>query len=140
MTGAMKGASLVALLLAAPLWVSAVNAAGSWVASAPAITVAMAGRSVASDELAPPNPELARGQRIGRVSWQYRVPPGVAVDAWLCQGAQCVALPGPRGHTQALAGLEAQVPLHFRFALGDRRQRPVTLQGLQVIVNHDGQG
>lgn len=140
MTGAMKGASLVALLLAASLGAPAVIAAGSWVASAPAVTVAMAGRSVASAELVPPNPEQASGQRIGRVSWQYRGPPGAVVDAWLCHGAQCLALPGPRGQTEALAGLAARAPLHFRFALGNRRQRPVTLQGLQVIVNHDEQG
>lgn len=136
----MRRWGLVAVAFGGCLWAVAALGAGSWVASAPAVTVAMAGRSVSSAELAPPAPELARGQRIGRVSWQYRAPSGVAVEAWLCHGGQCVELPGPRGWTEALAGRAAEMPLHFRFALGERRQRPVTLQGLRVIVNHDGQG
>lgn len=111
-------------------------AAGSWVATAPAVHVSMVDRPARSADLIAPAPELAHGQQIGRLSWQYRLPPGEDVQAWLCHPGRCVSLPGQRGQTEALAGLPADAPLHFRFALLDRRQRAITLQGLQVIVNH----
>ena len=123
--------ALGAALLALPA-----HAAGSWVATAPSVRVAMVERPVHSAPLASASPTLAQGQRIGRVSWQYRLPPGGEVQAWLCHPGRCVALSGSRGQTEALAGLPADSPLHFRFALRDQRQGAVTLQGLQVIVNH----
>lgn len=112
------------------------HGAGSWVATAPALQAALVERPVASAPLAPPDPALARGQMMGQVSWQFQPPSGVEVNAALCHLGGCVRLPAPRGHTEALAGLPADTPLYFEFSLLDRRQRVVTLQGLQVIVNH----
>ncbi|MCG6656198.1 flagellar FlhE [Halomonas campisalis] len=125
------------LALSAVLLVAQVQAAGSWVATAPSVRVAMVDRPAHSAPLTTSSPALAQGQWIGRVSWQYRLPPGGEVQAWLCHPGHCVALSGPRGQTEALAGLPADAPLHFRFALRDQRQRALTLQGLQVIVNHE---
>ncbi|MCE8022149.1 flagellar FlhE [Halomonas sp. MCCC 1A11036] len=113
------------------------QAAGSWVATAPALTVVMVERPMSSAAMLPPTPELARGQVMGRVGWQYQAPVGGEVNAWLCHPGNCVRLPGPRGQTAAMAGLPADTPLHFQFSLQDRRQRATTLQGLQVIVNHE---
>ncbi len=112
------------------------HGAGSWVATAPALKAALVERPVASAPLSPPNPGLARGQVMRQVSWQYRPPAGVEVNASLCHSGGCVRLPAPRGHTVALAGLPADTPLYFEFSLRDRHPRIVTLQGLQVIVNH----
>ncbi|WP_165789495.1 flagellar protein FlhE [Billgrantia endophytica] len=112
-------------------------AAGSWVATAPSVQVAMVDRPTRSALLVPPSPELARGQAIGQVSWRFQPPTGGEVDAWLCHVAGCVPLPGPRGQTAALKGMPADSPLHFQFTLRGHGQRVMTLQGLQVIVNHD---
>jgi len=57
----MRRSGLSAVALIGCLWAVDVFGAGSWVASAPAGTVAMAGRGGSSDELVPPAPELARG-------------------------------------------------------------------------------
>ncbi|MGM0703538.1 MAG: flagellar protein FlhE [Pseudomonadota bacterium] len=126
-----------AMLVAAGLWSAAAGAAGSWVASAPAMTVVMAEREMSSASLAPPTPHLARGERIGSIRWRYRVAGDAAVNARLCQAERCVALPGPRGQTDGLAGGDAQAPLWFRFTLAERGQRAVRVEGLQVIVNHE---
>ncbi|WP_111415337.1 flagellar protein FlhE [Billgrantia lactosivorans] len=112
-------------------------ASGSWVATAPSLRVVSADRPLASAALLPPSPELASGQVMGRVGWQYQPPAGSEVDAWLCHPGSCTPLSGPRGQTEAMAGLPADTPLHFQFSLQDRRQRAATLQGLQVIVNHE---
>ncbi|MFQ3787663.1 flagellar protein FlhE [Halomonas sp. A29] len=114
-----------------------VQAAGSWVATAPSLLVAMVERPMSSAALLPPSPALAQGQVMGRVIWQYQPPAGSGVDAWLCHPGDCVRLPGPRGQTDAMTGLPADTPLYFQFSLQDRRQRAATLQGLQVIVNHE---
>ncbi|WP_445157851.1 flagellar protein FlhE [Halomonas sp. E14] len=127
-------AALVGLVAAQA---SSVQAAGSWVATAPAVQVAMADRQIASAALQPPSPALAQGQVIRRIGWQYQAPPGAAVDAWLCHPDTCMRLPGARGHSEALAGLPADAALHFHFSLQDARQRIATLQGLQVIVDHE---
>jgi flagellar protein FlhE len=127
----------VVLLAAVGMWAGLAQAAGSWVAMAPALQVVMADRPMSSAALLPPSPELARGQVIGRVGWQYQPSAGSEVDAWLCHPGDCVRLPGPRGQTEALAGVPADTPLYFQFSLQDRRQRAATLQGLQVIVNHE---
>lgn len=133
----MRRLALIALVGLVAGQVSSVQAAGSWVATAPAVQVAMAGRQVASAALQPPSPALAQGQVIRRVGWQYQPPPGAAVDAWLCHQDDCLRLPGARGHSDAMAGLPADGALHFRFSLQDTRQRSATLQGLQVIVDHE---
>jgi flagellar protein FlhE len=119
------------------LWPGLAQAAGSWVATAPAVLVAMADRPTSSALMKPPSPEFAQGQVMGRVGWQYQQPAGNEVDAWLCHPGGCIPLRGARGQTDALAGLPADAPLHFQFSLQDRRQRSATLQGLQVIVNHE---
>ncbi|SDK59062.1 flagellar protein FlhE [Billgrantia gudaonensis] len=124
------------MLIAASLWMATAAAAGSWVASAPAVNVAMAEREASSETLAPPTPRLARGERIGSIRWRYRIDPGVRVSARLCHPVRCVVLPGPRGQTDALAGLDARGPLRFRFALAERGQGAARVEGLQVIVNH----
>ncbi|WP_197030822.1 flagellar protein FlhE [Halomonas sp. BC04] len=112
------------------------QASGSWVASAPAVQVVMSDRQAQSADMVPPTAELARDQVMGRVSWQFQPPPGAEVNARLCHAGGCVALTGPRGHTEAFAGIPADSALYFQFSLQDRGQRAMTLQGLQVIVNH----
>lgn len=116
---------------------SSALAAGSWVATAPAVRAVSVQRPMLSEPMSPASPAFGQGQVIRQVGWRYQVPQGVAVNAWLCHPGACVALSGARGQTRALAGLPASTPLHFQFALGDRRQRSVMLQGLQVIVNHE---
>ncbi|MGQ4880096.1 flagellar protein FlhE [Billgrantia sp. LNSP4103-1] len=128
---------LVVLLAASGVWAGMTQAAGSWIASAPALQVVMADRRMSSAAMLPPSPELARGQVMGRVGWQYQHAGGSEVNAWLCHAGDCVPLPGPRGQTDSLAGMPADTPIYFQFSLQDRRQRAVTLQGLQVIVNHE---
>ncbi|MEQ4541558.1 MAG: flagellar protein FlhE [Billgrantia sp.] len=119
------------------LWAGLAQAAGSWVATAPAVQVVMVERPAMSAALQPPSPEVARGQVMSRVAWQFQAPAGREVNAWLCHPGDCIRLPGPRGQTEALAGVPADTPLNFQFSLQERGQRAVTLQGLQVIVNHD---
>ncbi|RCV90882.1 flagellar protein FlhE [Billgrantia montanilacus] len=122
--------------LGCALLASQAQASGSWVATAPSVQVVMPDRPVQSADLAPPTAGLAIGQVVGRVSWQFTPPAGGEVDARLCHVGGCVVLAGPRGHTEALAGIPADSVLYFQFALQDSRQRAMTLQGLQVIVNH----
>ncbi|UYG02051.1 flagellar protein FlhE [Halomonas sp. LR3S48] len=119
------------------VWMGIAHAAGSWVASAPSLLVTMDDRPSSSAALLPPSPELARGQVMRRVGWQYQPPAGSEVNAWLCHPGGCIPLPGPRGQTDVMAGLPADTPLYFQFSLQDRRQRATTLQGLQVIVDHE---
>lgn len=128
---------LLALLAVVGMWTGLAQAAGSWVATAPALKVVMADRPMSSAALRPPSPELVQGQVMGRVVWQFQPSAGSEVNAWLCHPGACVRLSGPRGQTEALAGLPAGTPLHFKFSLQERRQRGATLQGLQVIVNHE---
>ena len=127
----------LATVILAGLWMNLAQAAGSWVATAPAVKVMMSDRRMASSALTPPTPELARGQVMRRVGWQFQPPAGSEVNAWLCHPGDCVRLAGPRGQTKAFSGLPADTPLYLEFSLRDRRQRAATLQGLQVIVNHD---
>ncbi|MEQ6887171.1 flagellar protein FlhE [Halomonas sp. CS7] len=122
----------VALLLA--LAAGELQAAGSWVAEAPALRVSVAGRDTASAALQPGGKQ-ANGEAITSITWRYRLPPGRALNARLCHPSGCVALPAQRGTTRALAGQVAEAPLTFRFSL-PRGERPVRVGGLQVIVNH----
>ncbi|AMD01807.1 flagellar protein FlhE [Halomonas chromatireducens] len=125
--------------LGGTLIASLAQASGSWVASAPAVQVVMSERQVQSADMVPPTAELARNQVMGRVSWQFQTSSGAEVNARLCHAGGCVTLAGPRGHTEAFAGIPADSALYFQFALRERGQRAMTLQGLQVIVNHHEQ-
>lgn len=110
------------------------QAAGSWVATAPATRVSLTGREMASAQLRPSSVE-ARHRAIHSIVWHYRLPPGSTLNVRLCHPAGCVPLPTMRGTTRALAGLAADAALEFRFSLPEG-QRPVTVGELQVIVNH----
>lgn len=110
-------------------------ATGSWSTQVPGRVVAMSDRASATQAVTPPAVvDLGSGQ-LGRIHWQFEHPPGAQLNAWLCHPEQCVALTGMRGSTTALAGRDANAPLHFRFALRPG-QRPVRVQGLQLIVNY----
>lgn len=114
---------------------SAQAAAGSWSAQIPGMMVAMSDRASASQNASPPAAIDLHSGQLGRIQWQFQSPPGALLNAWLCHPEQCVALTGMRGSTTALAGQRANAPLHFRFALRPG-QRPVRVQGLQMIVNY----
>lgn len=123
------------LVLTTLLMSSAQAATGSWSAQVPGLMVAMSDRASASQRVSPPAAvDLLSGQ-LGRIQWQFQHPPGALLNAWLCHPEQCVALTGMRGSTTALAGHTANAPLFFRFALRPG-QRPVRVQGLQMIVNY----
>lgn len=114
---------------------SAQAAAGSWSAQVPGLMVAMSDRASASQAASPPAGANLQSGQLGRIQWQFQSPPGALLNAWLCHPEQCVVLTGMRGSTTALAGKIADAPLHFRFALRPG-QRPVRVQGLQMIVNY----
>jgi flagellar protein FlhE len=114
---------------------SAYAAPGSWSTQIPGLMVAMSDRSVASQTVMPPSVANIQKGQLGRIQWQFQHPSDAQLNAWLCHPEQCVALSGMRGSTTALAGQTAEAPLHFRFALRPG-QRPVRVQGLQLIVNY----
>ncbi|WP_244183082.1 flagellar protein FlhE [Vreelandella songnenensis] len=116
-------------------FVGATHAAGSWSAQVPGVMVAMSDRESVSHPVTPPPGVSLDGGVIDRIHWRLDAPPGEVVNAWLCHPQQCVALSGMRGTVTALAGRQADAPLRFRFALRPG-QRPVRVQGLQVIVNY----
>lgn len=126
-------AGQVAGLLALVLPVLAL-AAGSWVATAPTMRVAMVDRESVSQPLSPPGASAAG--EITSVVWRYRLPPGTTLRGRLCHPGGCVPLVSPRGNSQRLAGLPANLPLRFHFALAPDTPRAVAVQGLQVIVNY----
>lgn len=109
-------------------------AAGSWVATAPAMRVAMVDRESVSRPLSPPGASVAG--EITSVVWRYRLPPGSALRGRLCHPGGCVPLVSPRGNSEGLAGLPANLPLRFHFALARGNPQAVAVQGLQVIVNY----
>ncbi len=109
-----------------------VQAAGSWVAEAPALRAAVVGRETASEALSPP---AGTEGRIREVRWRFETPSGQAWHGRLCHPAGCVALPARRGRSEALAGLPAEAPLRFRFS-PITGQAPLVVEGLQVIVNY----
>lgn len=113
---------------------SAQAAPGSWSSQIPGLMVAISDRSSASQHATPPRVANAQAGQLGRIQWQFQHPAGAQLNAWLCHPEQCVALTGMRGSTMALEG-RAAAPLHFRFALLPG-QRPVRVQGLQLIVNY----
>ncbi len=110
------------------------HAAGSWVANASETRVSMADRETSSDSLGPVGTQ-AGNRVIQSIVWHYRLPPGDTLNVRLCHPADCTPLPSRRGTTRALAGLAADVALEFRFSLPEGHP-PVTVSGLQVIVNH----
>lgn len=112
---------------------SGVPAPGSWQAQAPALYVARSDQRTCSEPLQPP--PLAQGRRLASIAWQFAAPPAAPLRAWLCQGAQCVALPGPRGRSHALAGLDAGQPLRLCF-LRERPGAVLAVRGLQVLVEY----
>lgn len=126
---ARRVAGLLALVLP-----TLAMAAGSWVATAPTMRVAMVDRESVSQPLSPPGAS-AVGQ-ITSVAWRYRVPPGTTLRGRLCHPGGCVPLVSPHGNSQRLAGLPANLPLRFHFALAPENPQAVAVQGLQVIVNY----
>lgn len=130
----MKRAKRFALGLLLALACAKLQAAGSWVATAPETRVSLAGRETSSDALRPGGVE-ARNNVIHSIVWHYRLPPGSTLNVRLCHPAGCTPLQSMRGTTHALAGLTADVALEFRFSLPEE-QRPVTVSEIQVIVNH----
>lgn len=126
---------LMAGCLIAGLTASAQAAPGSWSSQVPGLMVAMSDRASSSKTVSPPAAGNLQSGQLGRIQWQFQHPPGALLNAWLCHPEQCVALTGMRGSTTALEGRAADAPLHFRFALRPG-QRPVRVQGLQLIVNY----
>ncbi len=115
---------------------SAQAASGSWSSQLPGLMVAMSDRASVSQGAVPPTAaNNVQSAQLGRIHWQFQHAPGALLNAWLCHPEQCVALNGMRGATTALEGRAAGEPLHFRFALSPG-QRPVRVQGLQLIVNY----
>ncbi|GAA3539834.1 flagellar protein FlhE [Zobellella aerophila] len=114
----------------------AMAAAGSWVASAPAVRVAVPGRQYVSAPLGASEPERLAGRRIVSVRWHYRVAQGQAVRAWLCQDSFCMRVPGRQGGNRMDVPLDAASPWQFRFELPPGERQAVLVQGLGLIVNY----
>lgn len=126
---------IVAVCIAA-MGGSGVQAApGSWSTQVPSVLVAMSDRMSSSRPIEPPATAHVENAVINRIQWRFESPATASINAWLCHPEQCVELNSMRGTTTALAGKHADAPLFFRFALTPG-QRPVRVQGLQVIVNY----
>ncbi|QPI66115.1 flagellar protein FlhE [Vreelandella venusta] len=110
-------------------------ATGSWSSEVPSVLVAMSERAVSSQPIQPPAGAPVENAAIERIHWRFQMPVNAPVNAWLCHPEQCVSLTAMRGSTTALAGKSVNGPLYLRFALTPG-QRPVRVQGLQVIVNY----
>ncbi|BCB06230.1 flagellar biosynthesis protein FlhE [Vreelandella venusta] len=110
-------------------------ATGSWSSEVPSVLVAMSDRAVSSQPIQPPAGAPVENAAIERIHWRFQMPVNAPVNAWLCHPEQCVPLTAMRGSTTALAGKSVNGPLYLRFALTPG-QRPVRVQGLQVIVNY----
>lgn len=126
---------LIVLLSVGTLATSTTSPAapGSWVASAPRLTVASRQLDQTSALLTPPSGH-ADGV-IDSISWQYRVPSVADLEARLCLQQRCLRLDTARGTSRYFAGLPASSPLEFRFRLDDD-QSPVVVDAMQLIVNH----
>lgn len=110
-------------------------ATGSWSSEVPSVLVAMSDQAVSSQPIQPPAGAPVENAAIERIHWRFQMPVNAPVNAWLCHPEQCVPLTAMRGSTTALAGKSVNGPLYLRFALTPG-QRPVRVQGLQVIVNY----
>lgn len=110
--------------------------AGSWVASQTGPRVPLADAETRSLPLASPEGD-AKDRQITSVRWQFSLPDAAhrRVTTRLCHPMRCVPLHGERGITEALAGLDADMPLAFHFRLVATGPA-VQTQGLQVIVNY----
>ncbi|MNZ45779.1 Flagellar protein FlhE [compost metagenome] len=108
-------------------------APGSWHADLGSLRVALAGRETGSTAALPP--PLAAGRSLDRVRWQFRLPPGARVQAWLCHPQRCIELHQAQGRTRALAGLDAGQPLQLRFRLPPAAPAQL-LQELQLLVEY----
>lgn len=132
----VKRAARVTFALSIAMTALGVQAApGSWSSQVPGVMVAMSDHTSNSQAISPPAGVALNHATLSRIQWRFESPPSTPVNAWLCHPERCVALSGMRGSTTALEGMLANAPLHFRFALSPG-QRPVRVQGLQVIVNY----
>ncbi|MDR5893307.1 flagellar protein FlhE [Halomonas mongoliensis] len=122
---------LLAIMLLVP---PGLSAAGSWTGQAGPVRAVMVDRGMESTPMRPP-PGVTAGV-MHEVRWRFGVPAGQAVVAWLCHQDGCVPLDSRSGITQALSGVPAATPLHFRFALAPGQRRAVQVSDLQVIVNY----
>ncbi|WP_237718621.1 flagellar protein FlhE [Vreelandella stevensii] len=135
MTRRARCSSAALLMLAFGFASSVLAATGSWSSQMPSVMVAMSDRASSSQAISPPAGVPLGSATLARVQWRFETPAHVPVNAWLCHPEQCVPLGSARGSTMALSGLSASEPLYMRFALSPG-QRPVRVQGLQVIVNY----
>lgn len=128
----MKWLVLVCIVLAltsSPAW----SAQASWSKRGGGLRVGGSGRAYTSHLLQPP--DLVKTSRIAQVHWQYSLPPGRRLLAWLCAGSRCVRLHGRRGVSRALAGVSGGQALRFRFRLRPGDRKPVSIGSVQVIVD-----
>jgi flagellar protein FlhE len=128
----MKGAAGVLLLV---LWSPLAAAPGSWQSPLAELRLAVAGRFYHSEPAtAPP---AAMGATVVRVGWRYRLPAGRRVQAWLCQGGQCLPL-GSARRGRFLAPPEWRVsrPLRLRFRLPAGERRAVTVGTPRLTVEY----
>lgn len=110
--------------------------AGSWTVSQTGPRVPLTDVETRSLPLISPG-DVAKNHQITSVRWQFSLPDAARrrVLARLCHPIRCVPLHGERGITEALAGLDADMPLAFHFRLAAAGPA-VQTQGLQVIVNY----
>ena len=108
-------------------------APGSWLATAPALSVARSDRMSCAQALVPP--PLARGRALAALRWRFSMPPAAPLQAWLCHPQQCVALSASHGQTRALAGQDAGQPLQLCFRLA-APGAALRVGDLQVLVDY----
>ena len=122
-----KVAGVLLLLLWSPL----PAAPGSWQSPLAELRLAVAGRFYHSEPATPP--PIAAGENIVRVGWRY----GRRVQAWLCQGEQCVPLGSARrGHFLAPPAWRVTRPLRLRFRLPAGERRAVTVGAPRLTVEY----
>lgn len=128
---AVLGALLLLALDPLPL----IAAPGSWQGQAAPLRVARSDRRTCSEPLVPP--PLAHGRQLAALRWSFRAPAGNRLQAWLCHGQRCAALPGHggRGRNHTLAGLDAGQSLRFCFRLAADAAAE-TIDDLQLLVDY----
>lgn len=126
-----RAAGLLLLVLGSPAWA----APGSWQSPLAEMRLAVAGRFYHSEPATPP--PLAAGETIVRVGWRYRLPAGRHVQAWLCQGEQCLPLGSARrGRFQVPPDWRVARPLRLRFRLPADEGRAVTVGAPRLTVEY----
>lgn len=108
-------------------------APGGWQGTAPALLVARS--DVRSCTQPMQSPALAVGRRLASVAWQFAVPAGAGLRAWLCDAQRCQALPGNRGRTRDFGGGDAGQSLRLCFRL-DEGARPARVSAVQLLVEY----